>query len=44
VLALDTCCRSIDDDGVMAMGMMCEIQNAVGLSLGIKDMKIECYR
>ena len=31
MLALDTCCKSIDDDGVAAMGMMCEIQNAVGL-------------
>jgi hypothetical protein len=29
---MDTCCKSIGDDGVVAMGMMCEIQNALGLS------------
>jgi len=32
VLGMHTCCSSIDDDGVVAMGMMCEIQNALGLS------------
>jgi hypothetical protein len=32
VLGMHTCGISIDNDGVAAMGMMCEIQNAVGLS------------
>ena len=32
MLALNACGISIDDNAVAAMGMMCEIQKAVGLS------------